>query len=109
MPSPDWTAKRKRQYAHIRDGLLDRGTPRSEAEEIAARSVNKERAQQGESVEASASSLDDMPAGRRGGLHSHRGPAGRTLAQLRRAAARHPRAVDDEQGAARASAETLKR
>ena len=53
------------------------------AEEIAARTVNKERAQHGESKTASASSVDDMPAGRRGGLRSHAGEGGRTLAQLR--------------------------
>jgi hypothetical protein len=83
MPQKSWSAKRERQYVHIRDGLIERGRPEPLAEEIAARIVNKERAQHGESVEASASSLNDMSAGERGGLHSHQGPGGRTLSQLR--------------------------
>ena len=83
MPQPAWSAKRKRQYAHIKDSLLEQGRSEPLAEEIAARVVNKERAQHGESVEASTSSLNDMPAGRHGGLHSHQGPGGRTLLQLR--------------------------
>jgi hypothetical protein len=83
MPQKAWSAKRERQYAHIKHGLLDRGKPEALAAEIAARVVNKERAQHGEAVQASASSLDDMPAGRRGGLRSHQGPGGRTLRQLR--------------------------
>lgn len=83
MPQKAWSAKRERQYAHIKDSLLERGKPEDLAQEIAARVVNKERAQHGESVEASRSSLDDMPAGRRGGLRSHKGPGGRTLLQLR--------------------------
>jgi plasmid stabilization system protein ParE len=83
MASTEWSAKRKRQYQHIKDSVLARGQSESLAEEIAARTVNKERAQHGESVEASASSINDMPAGRRGGLRSHQGAAGRTVAQLR--------------------------
>jgi hypothetical protein len=83
MPQKAWTAKRERQYAHIKESLLERGKPEPLAEEIAARVVNKERAQHGESVEASPSSINDMPAGRRGGLRSHKGPGGRTLFQLR--------------------------
>ena len=83
MPQKAWSAKRERQYVHIKDSLLERGRPEALAEEIAARVVNKERAQHGESVEASASSVDDMSSGRRGGLHSHQGPGGRTLRQLR--------------------------
>ena len=83
MPQKIWSAKRERQYVHIKESLLERGKPEPLAEEIAARVVNKERAQHGESVEASASSLNDMSAGRRGGLRSHQGPGGRTLAQLR--------------------------
>jgi hypothetical protein len=63
--------------------LLDRGRPEPVAQEIAARVVNKERAQHGESVEASSSSLNDMFSGRHGDLRSHRGPGGRTLLQLR--------------------------
>ena len=83
MPQKTWSAKRERQYAHVKDSLLERGESTAVAEEVAARVVNKERAQHGESVQASASSLHDMSAGRRGGLHSHRGPGGRTLQQLR--------------------------
>ena len=83
MPRTTWSAKRERQYVHIKDSLLDQGKPGPVAEEIAARIVNKERAQHGESVTASASSLNDMPAGRRGGLRSHSGAGGRTLVQLR--------------------------
>ena len=83
MPQKPWSAKRERQYVHIKGSLLERGKPEDLAEEIAARAVNKERAQHGESVQASASSVDDMSASRRGGLRSHKGEGGRTLAQLR--------------------------
>jgi hypothetical protein len=83
MPQKSWSAKRERQYAHIKDSLTERGKPESLAEEIAARVVNKERAQHGEPVQASPSSINDMSAGRRGGLRSHQGAGGRTLLQLR--------------------------
>ncbi|MDP2367160.1 plasmid stabilization protein [Rhodoferax sp.] len=83
MPQKTWSAKRERQYAHIKDSLIKGGKPKPVAEEIAARVVNKERAQHGESATASASSLNDMSAGRRGGLRSHKGAGGRTVAQLR--------------------------
>ena len=83
MPQIAWSAKRERQYAHIKNSLLESGKSEPLAQEIAARVVNKERAQHGESVTASASSINDMPAGRRGGLRSHQGPGGRTLLQLR--------------------------
>lgn len=83
MPQKAWSAKRERQYAHIKDSLLDSGKPESLAQEIAARVVNKERAQHGEAVTTSASSVNDMSAGRRGGLHSHQGSGGRTVLQLR--------------------------
>lgn len=83
MPRKVWSAKRERQYVHIKESLLERGKPAPLAGEIAARVVNKERAQHGESVETSASSLNDMSAGRRGGLRSHQGAGGRTLPQLR--------------------------
>ena len=83
MPQKAWSAKRQRQYVHIKDSLLDRDQPEPLAEEIAARVVNKERAQHGESVQASASSINDLSSGRRGGLRSHQGPGGRTLLQLR--------------------------
>ena len=83
MPQTAWSAKRKRQYVHVKDSLLEQGRPEALAEEIAARVVNKERAQHGESVTASASSVNDMPASRRGGLRSHQGAGGRTVLQLR--------------------------
>ena len=75
--------KRARQYEHIKDSLRERGSSESEAEEIAARTVNKERARSGESREASRLSKTDISSGRRGGLRSHRkGPRGRTRDQL---------------------------
>jgi hypothetical protein len=83
MPQTAWSAKRERQYAHIKDSLLERGKGKKLAEEIAARTVNKERAQHGEAEQVSASSIKDMPASRRGGLRSHSGAGGRTLAQLK--------------------------
>ena len=78
-----WSEKRERQYAHIKESQLKRGKKEELAEEIAARTVNKERAQHGEAKQASASSIQDMPAGRRGGLRSHSGEGGRTLMQLK--------------------------
>ena len=77
-----WSDKRERQYEHIKEGLEDRGRPEQTAEEIAARTVNKERARAGESKTASRSSTKDMSSGRRGGLRSHSGPGGRTKEQL---------------------------
>jgi plasmid stabilization system protein ParE len=82
MPKAAWSAKRERQYDHIKSGLVERGKPEDEAEEIAARTVNKVRAQEGESVEASKASLEDLSPSRRGGLRSHRGAQGRTHRQL---------------------------
>jgi len=83
MPRRAWSAKRERQYEHIKEGLLDRGAGEGKAEEIAARTVNKERARHGEAMEASRTSVDDISSGRRGGLRSHRGSGGRTYDQLR--------------------------
>jgi hypothetical protein len=57
VPQNSWSAKHERQYGHIKDSLIERGKPEPQAEEIAARVVNKERAQHGESVTASASSI----------------------------------------------------
>ncbi|MER7763931.1 plasmid stabilization protein [Streptomyces sp. NPDC097619] len=74
--------KRERQYEHIKESVLARGESEDTAEEIAARTVNKERARAGESRTASRSSLEDISSGRRGGLRSHSGAAGRTKAQL---------------------------
>jgi hypothetical protein len=82
MPPRTWSDKRERQYEHIKDGLRDRGEPEDTAEEIAARTVNKERARAGEAEEASSTSTEDISSGRRGGLRSHRGPGGRTRDQL---------------------------
>lgn len=77
-----WSDKRERQYEHIKDGVLDRGEDEATAKEIAARTVNKERARAGEAKEAGKTSTDDLSSGRRGGLRSHRGPGGQTRAQL---------------------------
>ena len=82
MPQQAWSAKRERQYEHIKEGLVERGRGEDTAEEIAARTVNKERARAGESKTASRSSTHDISSGRRGGLRSHSGPGGRTKAQL---------------------------
>src|SRR2546423_168474 len=82
MPQRAWSDKRERQYGHIKEGLLDRGRDEDTAEEIAARTVNKERAQAGEAKESSRTSTEDMSSSRRGGLRSHRGPGGRTRDQL---------------------------
>ena len=82
MPGNSWTAKRERQYEHIKKSLEERGKDEDTAEEIAARTVNKDRAQHGESLTASRTSLEDISPERRGGLRSHRGEGGRTYAQL---------------------------
>lgn len=77
-----WSAKRERQFQHIKDSQLDKGVPEDEAEEIAARTVNKTRAQEGESEEASRTSLEDKSPSERGGKRSHSGAKGRTKEQL---------------------------
>ena len=82
MPQQAWSKKRERQYEHIKEGLEDRGRRQATAEEIAARTVNKERARSGESDRASRSSTHDVSSGRRGGKRSHSGAQGRTKAQL---------------------------
>src|ERR671932_2734994 len=75
--------KRARQYEHIKDSAKDRGASESRAEEIAARTVNKERARSGESRQRSRTSTQDMSSGRRGGKRSGTsGPRGRTRDQL---------------------------
>jgi hypothetical protein len=74
--------KRERQYEHIKESVKSRGESTRRAEEIAARTVNKDRAQAGEARTASRSSVDDMPASVRGGKRSHSGPGGPTYAQL---------------------------
>ena len=75
-------SKRARQYEHIKDSQKSQGASESRAEEIAARTVNKERARSGESRQRSRTSTRDMSSGRRGGLRSGSGPGGRTRDQL---------------------------
>jgi Rho termination factor-like protein len=82
MPQRAWSAKRERQYKHIKQGLRRRGRSEETAEEIAARTVNKERARTGEARRSSKLSRSDISSGRRGGLRSHSGPGGRTREQL---------------------------
>ena len=78
-----WSAKRERQYEHIKDSLEERGTREQKAEEIAARTVNKERARTGEAKTSSRLSRTDISSGRRGGLRSGtRRERGRTRDQL---------------------------
>ncbi|MEU6306933.1 plasmid stabilization protein [Streptomyces chartreusis] len=74
--------KRERQYEHIKKSAQDRGESTSRAEEIAARTVNKERARSGESRTASRTSTEDMSSGRRGGQRSGKGSQGPTYDQL---------------------------
>jgi plasmid stabilization system protein ParE len=82
MPRQAWSDKRERQYEHIKESLRDRGRSEDTAEEIAARTVNKERARHGEAKQTSRTSVDDISSGRRGGLRSHAGAKGRTFDQL---------------------------
>ena len=81
MPSGS-SPKRERQYEHIKESVRKRGGGEKRAEEIAARTVNKERARSGESKTASRSSTQDMSSARRGGLRSHQGAGGPTYDQL---------------------------
>jgi hypothetical protein len=82
MPQKAWNTKLERQYRHIKKSLKERGRSEDTAEEIAARTVNKERARSGEARESSRLSRRDISSGRRGGLRSHGGPRGRTRDQL---------------------------
>jgi hypothetical protein len=83
MPQEAWNAKRERQYKHIKSGLKQRGASEDRAEEIAARTVNKERARSGEAREPSLTSRRDISSGRRGGLRSGtRRQKGQTKEQL---------------------------
>src|SRR5207248_7364694 len=82
MPQQAWSQKRERQYKHIKSGLKQHGRSEDVAEEIAARTVNKERARSGEASQRSRTSTKDISSGRRGGLRSHKGPGGRTKEQL---------------------------
>ncbi|MEU4012255.1 plasmid stabilization protein [Streptomyces pseudogriseolus] len=74
--------KRERQYEHIKESAEDRGESTGRAKEIAARTVNKERARSGESKTASRTSTQDMSSGKRGGQRSGKGPQGPTRDQL---------------------------
>ena len=83
MPQQAWSKKRERQYKHIKESLEDRGASDEKAEEIAARTVNKERARKGEAKTSSRLSHTDISSGRRGGLRSGTNrEKGRTKAQL---------------------------
>ena len=83
MPQKAWSNKRERQYEHIKDSEKKRGASTKRAKEIAARTVNKERAQKGEAKSSSRTSRHDMSSGRRGGLRSGTNrPRGRTKEQL---------------------------
>ena len=83
MPQEAWSAKRERQYEHIEEGPEERGTPKKRAKEIAARTVNKERARTGEARQSSRLSRQDVSSGRRGGKRSGTSrPKGRTRDQL---------------------------
>lgn len=82
MPQQAWSDKRERQYKHIKSSVKAQGKSEDVAEEIAARTVNKERARAGEARTASRTSTQDISSGRRGGLRSHSGPGGRTRDQL---------------------------
>ena len=76
------SAKRERQYEHIKESAQDRGEKPERAKEIAARTVNKERARAGESKTKSRTSVRDMSSSRRGGLRSGQGSGGLTKEQL---------------------------
>ncbi len=82
MPQQAWSKKRERQYEEIKKGQKQEGRGESRAEEIAARTVNKQRARSGESKQASKTSTRDISSGRRGGKQSGSGPRGRTKQQL---------------------------
>jgi hypothetical protein len=82
VPQQAWSAKRERQHEHIKKSVREQGRSEDTAEEIAARTVNKERARAGEAKEDSRLSREDISSGRRGGLRSRSGPRGRTRDQL---------------------------
>jgi hypothetical protein len=78
-----WTDKQERKYQHIVDSEKDQGASTKRAKEIAARTVNKERARRGQAATSSRTSTDDISSSRRGGLRSGKpGPRGRTRDQL---------------------------
>jgi hypothetical protein len=83
MPQEAWSNKRERQYEHVKDSAKKRGASTKRAKEIAARTVNKERARAGEARESSSTARRDVSSGRRCGLRSRTNrPKGRTKEQL---------------------------
>jgi hypothetical protein len=83
MPQQAWSNKRERQYEHVKESAKERGASTKRAKEIAARTVNKERARSGEARESSRLSRQDISSGRRGGLRSRSGRStGQTKEQL---------------------------
>ncbi len=84
MPQQAWNNKQARQYEHIKEQTKEYGSSEGRAEEIAARTVNKERAQQGSAEQRSKTSTQDMSPERRGGIRSGNryGPGGQTKEQL---------------------------
>lgn len=99
-----WNNKRERQYQHVKDSAKDRGESEDTAEEIAARTVNKSRAQEGESEEASSTSTKDKSPSERGGERSHSGAQGRTKDQLYEDAKR-----EDVEGRSKMTKDQLKK
>lgn len=82
MPQQAWSKKREPQYEKVKESRKQQGRDEGTAEEIAARTVNKQRAQSGESRQRSRTSTKDVSPGRRGGKRSGHGPGGRTKEQL---------------------------
>ena len=82
MPRAEWTDKQERKYEHIKESVKQRGGSTRRAKEIAARTVQKERARKGQTKSSSRLSRTDVSSSRRGGLRSHGGPKGRTRDQL---------------------------
>jgi hypothetical protein len=82
MPRAEWTDKQDRKYEHIKESAKERGASTKRAKEIAARTVQKERARKGQTKTSSRLSRTDISSSRRGGLRSHGGPKGRTKDQL---------------------------
>lgn len=83
-PTQDWGNKSERQYEHIEESQEERGASKGRAKEIAARTVNKQRARSGQTEQASKTSTEDISAPKRGGIRSGNryGPGGRTKSQL---------------------------
>jgi hypothetical protein len=91
VPQQQWGNKRERQYEHIKESTEKRGSSEGRAKQIAARTVNKNRAQSGESSRASKTSTQDVSPQHRGGKRSgtRSGPGGQTKQQLMEDARRH--------------------